>query len=54
MSKITRCTRCGGNIVEPAYPGDGVYPVAPMCSCRDTPVPEKRRSSPLSEHADGR
>lgn len=33
MSKISKCARCGGNIVEPAYEGDGAYPVAPMCSC---------------------
>jgi hypothetical protein len=33
MSRISKCPRCGGNIVEPAYPGDGAYPVAPMCSC---------------------
>ncbi len=33
MSKITRCRECGGNIVEPAYPGDGAYTVAPMCLC---------------------
>jgi len=33
MSVITRCRKCGGNIVEPAYPGDGAYPVPPMCRC---------------------
>ena len=33
MSKVTRCSRCGGNIVEPAYEGDGAYAVAPMCTC---------------------
>lgn len=33
MSKISKCARCGGNVVEPAYPGDGAYPVALMCTC---------------------
>lgn len=37
MSAIRKCRVCGGNIVEPAYPGDGAYPVAPMCTCRDEP-----------------
>jgi hypothetical protein len=40
MSKITRCPRCGGNIVEPAYDGDGAYPVAPMCTCQQHDTPE--------------
>lgn len=35
MSKISKCPACGGNIVEPAYEGDGAYPVPPMCSCND-------------------
>lgn len=39
MSKISRCPRCGGNIVEPAYRGDGAYPVAPMCSCKEDARP---------------
>jgi hypothetical protein len=33
MSKITVCKRCGGNIVEPAYDGDGACPVPPVCRC---------------------
>ena len=33
MSVITKCPKCGGNIVEPAYPGDGAWPVSPMCKC---------------------
>ena len=33
MSTITRCRRCGGNIVAPSYPGDGAWPVPPMCTC---------------------
>jgi hypothetical protein len=35
MSHIEYCPRCGGHIITPAYPGDGVYPVPPMCSCRE-------------------
>jgi hypothetical protein len=34
MSKISKCPKCGGYIVEPAYEGDGAYPVAPMCECK--------------------
>jgi hypothetical protein len=37
MSRIDRCTRCGGNIVTPAYPGDGAYPVGRMCDCDGRP-----------------
>jgi hypothetical protein len=33
VSRVSRCSTCDGNIIEPAYEGDGVYPVAPMCSC---------------------
>lgn len=33
MSKISRCGVCGGNIVEPAFEGDGVYFIPPMCKC---------------------
>lgn len=33
MSRITTCRRCSRNIVEPAYEGDGAYPVPPMCEC---------------------
>lgn len=36
MSKISKCHECGGNIVEPAYEGDGAYPVPPMCSCNES------------------
>jgi hypothetical protein len=43
MSKISRCPRCGGNIVEPAFPGDGDYPVQPMCSCNEAKDAEPSR-----------
>lgn len=33
MSAIRQCYQCRGNIVEPAFEGDGVYPVSPMCTC---------------------
>ncbi len=33
MSQIQTCPECGGHIVWPAYPGDGAYPVPPMCQC---------------------
>lgn len=42
MSTITKCRRCGGNIVEPSYPGDGAWPVPPVCTCVD-PLPPARR-----------
>lgn len=35
MSRVQSCRRCGGNIVSPAFEGDGAYPVAPMCECPD-------------------
>lgn len=35
MSQIRSCSRCGGNIVAPAYEGDGAYPVGSMCECSD-------------------
>ena len=25
MSRVTTCQRCGGRVVLPAFPGDGVY-----------------------------
>lgn len=34
MSVITQCPNCGGNIVKPAFEGDGDYPVPPMCDCK--------------------
>ena len=40
MSKVTKCPKCGGNIVVPAYPGDGDYPVAPMCTCPESTPPD--------------
>lgn len=46
MSKITRCKRCGGNIVEPAFEGDGAYPVGRMCDCE-----EVARRNPLARMA---
>lgn len=33
MSRTTVCPKCGGNIVEPSFEGDGAYPVEPMCKC---------------------
>ena len=33
MSRISTCRRCGGNIVEPAFEGDGAYDVGRMCRC---------------------
>lgn len=39
MSRVRQCPKCGGNIVEPAYPGDGAYPVAPMCECVNGQAP---------------
>ncbi len=33
MSIISKCRKCGGNIVKPAFEGDGAYPVPPMCRC---------------------
>ena len=33
MIRIERCTKCGGNIVTPAFEGDSVYPVGRMCDC---------------------
>lgn len=33
MSEVTRCPRCGKNVVKPAYEGDGAYPVPPLCQC---------------------
>ena len=41
VSKVMKCPKCGGNIVVPAYPGDGDYPVAPMCTTLRT-VREQR------------
>lgn len=42
MSKIEKCPKCGKNIVSPAYPGDGAYPVEPMCKCPEQqPNPRK-------------
>lgn len=38
MSTVRKCSRCGGNIVLPAYPGDGDYPVEPMCKCEPREV----------------
>lgn len=43
MSKISKCQTCGGNTVEPAFPGDGAYPVAPMCTCRQASPRVERR-----------
>lgn len=34
MSLIRQCKTCGKNIVEPAFSGDGDYPVEPMCRCK--------------------
>jgi hypothetical protein len=50
MSKITRCHECAGNIVEPAYDGDGAYPVGHMCTCKssgDTPPTDNDDRHPL-------
>lgn len=33
MSKISYCPKCGGLVVEPAYEGDGAYPVPGECRC---------------------
>lgn len=43
MSQVTACRSCGGNIVEPAYPGDGAYPVPPMCTCASSSATEDTR-----------
>lgn len=59
MSKISSCPRCGGNIVEPAYPGDGAYPVGRMCECANGYEPpakqyeRERRDRARDEQADG-
>lgn len=46
MSQIRSCPTCGGNIVTPAYEGDGAYPVGRMCDCgkqKYVPPAEKYR-----------
>jgi hypothetical protein len=43
MTKVEPCKTCGRNIVSPAYPGDGTYPVAPMCDCPDQQPNPRRR-----------
>lgn len=43
MSTIYECRRCGRNVVKPSYPGDGAYPVSPMCECPENqPNPGER------------
>ncbi len=52
MSKVSQCPKCRGNIVEPAFEGDGAYPVAPMCECVNhftAPRADDRRGKWLSE-----
>ena len=50
MSRVTNCPRCGKNVVEPAYEGDGAYPVSPMCRCPENqPNLARHPRVPLSE-----
>lgn len=50
MSRVTRCQQCGGNVVEPAFEGDGAYPIEPMCRCsHNQPNPRERLRWPSQE-----
>lgn len=42
VSEVRKCRRCGKNVVLPAYPGDGAYPVTPMCRCPENQPNPKR------------
>lgn len=51
MSAIRECRKCHGNIVRPAYPGDGAWPVGMMCRCPENQPnpgtePEDREPQP--------
>ena len=39
MSSISKCPKCGKNIVEPGYEGDGAYQHQQVeAGCRDHPL----------------
>lgn len=42
MSATYKCRQCGGNVVYPAYDGDGAYPIPPMCRCPENQPNPKR------------
>jgi hypothetical protein len=35
MSVVTSCPKCGGKLVLPAFPGDGVYEAPHSCTLDD-------------------